>query len=214
MWAWIDNVCLTGSYWDLKHNTRVYALDYGISLTWWHIILILWKEGCRLNRTKLWCTSITNQEKKRPWALTLRPLSSAQQSNHTEGRHPLVCCSRRSIPNKFLQIRNIERGNWQFYENVIASEIIKYQPRSGYVRFIAILLGTPTSSNSRFGSPVMTVRAEKSTRFPIKLRRPFLFLETSLDAVQTFADFADSSDKVVRVSSDMELERFGFGYDK
>jgi hypothetical protein len=36
------------------------------------------------------------------------------------------------------------------------------------------LLGTPTSSSSRLGSPVMTVRAEKSTRFPIKLprRRP------------------------------------------
>eukprot|EP00962_Isochrysis_galbana_P015940 scaffold4556_cov114-Isochrysis_galbana.AAC.6 len=31
--------------------------------------------------------------------------------------------------------------------------------------------GTPTSSMARFGSPVMTVRAEKSTRLPIRLPR-------------------------------------------
>lgn len=36
---------------------------------------------------------------------------------------------------------------------------------------MAIDRGTPTSSRLRLGSPVMTVRAEKSTRFPIKLPR-------------------------------------------
>jgi len=39
---------------------------------------------------------------------------------------------------------------------------------SGYVRFKAMLLGTPNSSMLIFGSGVITVRAEKSTRFPIK----------------------------------------------
>lgn len=39
---------------------------------------------------------------------------------------------------------------------------------SGKVRFCAIDLGTPTWSIRRFGSGVITVRAEKSTRFPIK----------------------------------------------
>ena len=41
---------------------------------------------------------------------------------------------------------------------------------------MAILFGTPTSSSSKFGSPVMTVRAEKSTRLPIRLpcKRPSL----------------------------------------
>lgn len=40
---------------------------------------------------------------------------------------------------------------------------------SGYVRFKAILQGTPSSSILIFGSGVITVRAEKSTLFPIKL---------------------------------------------
>lgn len=39
---------------------------------------------------------------------------------------------------------------------------------SGYVRFNAILHGTPNSSMLMVGSGVITVRAEKSTRFPIK----------------------------------------------
>lgn len=39
---------------------------------------------------------------------------------------------------------------------------------SGYVRFKAILQGTPSSSILMVGSGVITVRAEKSTRFPIK----------------------------------------------
>ena len=42
---------------------------------------------------------------------------------------------------------------------------------SGKVRFCAILLGTPTWYSLRLGSGVMTVRPEKSTRFPIKLPR-------------------------------------------
>lgn len=40
---------------------------------------------------------------------------------------------------------------------------------SGYVRFKAILQGTPSWSMLMVGSGVMTVRAEKSTRLPIKL---------------------------------------------
>ena len=40
---------------------------------------------------------------------------------------------------------------------------------SGNVMFWAIVLGTPTWSIRRLGSGVMTVRAEKSTRLPIKL---------------------------------------------
>ena len=42
-------------------------------------------------------------------------------------------------------------------------------PRSEYIKIIAIDLGTPTSSNSKYGSPVMTVQAEKSIHFPIRL---------------------------------------------
>ena len=42
---------------------------------------------------------------------------------------------------------------------------------SGNVRFIAISSGTPSSSRSMFASGVITERAEKSTRLPIKLPR-------------------------------------------
>jgi hypothetical protein len=42
---------------------------------------------------------------------------------------------------------------------------------SGNVMFCAIVLGTPTWSIRRLGSGVMTVRAEKSTRLPIKFPR-------------------------------------------
>ena len=42
---------------------------------------------------------------------------------------------------------------------------------SGYVMFNAMDHGTPSSSSIKFGSGVMTVRAEKSTRLPIKLPR-------------------------------------------
>ena len=42
---------------------------------------------------------------------------------------------------------------------------------SGKVRFIAIFSGTPSSSMSMLGSGVMTLRAEKSTRLPIRLPR-------------------------------------------
>ena len=37
---------------------------------------------------------------------------------------------------------------------------------SGMVNFIATASGTPTSDRSRFGSGDITVRLEKSTRFP------------------------------------------------
>lgn len=42
---------------------------------------------------------------------------------------------------------------------------------SGKVRFCAMVRGTPIVSMGRLGSGVMTVRAEKSTRLPIKLPR-------------------------------------------
>ena len=40
---------------------------------------------------------------------------------------------------------------------------------SGYVMLRAMLHGTPSSSMAMLGSPDMTVRAEKSTRLPIRL---------------------------------------------
>ena len=48
---------------------------------------------------------------------------------------------------------------------------------TGLVIFLAILRGTPNCLIDKFGSPVMTERALKSTRLPIKLPRIRPFLE-------------------------------------
>ena len=58
-----------------------------------------------------------------------------------------------------------------FATRALSSWILKGVTRVGTVKFIATLLGTPTWWIPKLGSAVMTVRAEKSTRFPIKLPR-------------------------------------------
>lgn len=62
---------------------------------------------------------------------------------------------------------------------------------SGKVMFWAILLGTPTWSIRKLGSGVMTVRAEKSTRLPIKLPRilPSFPFRRALIDFSGFPDF-------------------------
>jgi len=59
----------------------------------------------------------------------------------------------------------------QMNHNHTHLSILKGVTISGKVRFCAMVRGTPTWSIRRFGSGVMTVRAEKSTRFPIRLPR-------------------------------------------
>ena len=58
------------------------------------------------------------------------------------------------IPYKFLKISDIVWSDCSTarrqYESQQTARVD--EPRSGYVRFIAMLLGTPTSSSSRFGS--------------------------------------------------------------
>ena len=67
----------------------------------------------------------------------------------------------------------------------------------------AMLLGTPTWSSSRFGSPVMTVRAEKSTRLPIRLprRRPSLpFRRARSDLTGRPDDWSDCGKPAISLS--------------
>lgn len=61
---------------------------------------------------------------------------------------------------------------------------------SGKVRFWAIVRGTPTWSIDKLGSGVITARAEKSTRFPIRfpLTRPSLLFNLC------FTDFSGRPD--------------------
>lgn len=49
--------------------------------------------------------------------------------------------------------------------------LLKVVTVSGKVRFCAMVQGTPSSSMPMLGSPVITVRAEKSTRLPMRLPR-------------------------------------------
>uniref|UniRef100_A0A6B0V505 Putative secreted protein n=1 Tax=Ixodes ricinus TaxID=34613 RepID=A0A6B0V505_IXORI len=62
---------------------------------------------------------------------------------------------------------------------------------SGKVRFWAIERGTPTSLMRKLGSGVMTVRAEKSTRLPIRLprMRPSLLFSRCLIDLSGRPDF-------------------------
>lgn len=62
---------------------------------------------------------------------------------------------------------------------------------SGKVRFCAMVRGTPTWSIDRLGSGVITARAEKSTRFPIKLplTRPSLLFSLCFTDLRGRPDF-------------------------
>jgi hypothetical protein len=61
---------------------------------------------------------------------------------------------------------------------------------SGIVWLVATYFGTPISSSARLGSGVITVREEKSLRFPIKLplRRPSLPFSRDLTHFNAFPD--------------------------
>ena len=69
--------------------------------------------------------------------------------------------------------------------------MLKGVTNSGYVKLVAMDLGTPTWSIKRLGSAVITVRAEKSTRFPIRfpLILPSLLLRRCLIDLRGRPDF-------------------------
>ena len=71
---------------------------------------------------------------------------------------------------------------------------------SGNVMFCATERGTPTWSIRKFGSGVMTVRAEKSTRFPIKLPR----IRPSLPFKRAFSDFSGFPDFCIALKQNHE----------
>ena len=55
-----------------------------------------------------------------------------------------------------------------FFTNSLRKSLLCIVTVSGTVIFMAILIGTPTSSTSKLGSGDITVLALKSTLFPIK----------------------------------------------
>ena len=116
-----------------------------------------WSDGCRLKITT---------SPSRSWRSTVSPSCSAavapqiarlcrSPSRRTTNRAP----RRASVPSGPL--RTI----------AVSSARLCGVTRSGNVRLFAIASGTPSSSMPTYGSPVITVRAVKSVRLPIRFCR-------------------------------------------
>mmetsp|Transcript_48347 Transcript_48347/g.161225 ORF Transcript_48347/g.161225 Transcript_48347/m.161225 type:complete len:346 (+) Transcript_48347:3334-4371(+) len=75
------------------------------------------------------------------------------------------------VPSERMMYRAPGSSSGPLSTSSCSRSMLKGVTTSGNVRLRAMVRGTPTSSMARFGSPVMTVRAEKSTRFPIRLPR-------------------------------------------
>src|SRR5882762_1806080 len=72
--------------------------------------------------------------------------------------HNVSCpwVGRRSIPHHFLQMCDVTWGNCPKYTDCQARADVDskgYIPRSGYIRSMTTLFGTPTSSSSKLGTP-------------------------------------------------------------
>ncbi|SRR5258708_2198778 len=137
--------------------------------------------------------------------------NAARQSNHTAGTHPYACCIGDLSARQYLERHSEHQGILeahcelaleaaQYYTELLQSiarlilgSLLKENdtPLSGYVSVIATLFGTPTSSSMMFGSPVMTVRDEKSTRLPMRLprKRPSLPFSRERIAFTGLPDF-------------------------
>ena len=149
-----------------KFNRNV---EYGITLTLWPIIDILCRDGCRLKITT--SPSTICRSTRHPYCKLISPPRLWYRRSI---RSPVSRITYFAPGCSFGPFRTSCCSLWMLYGVTV----------SGYVNVRAILLGTPTSSRLRFGSPVMTVRAEKSTRLPMRFprRRPsFPFKRARID---------------------------------
>ena len=139
-----------------------------IILAMWHIILILWRVGWRLNRTP--SPSIM-------WRCTTSPFSrtTVLLSIYRSEISPPVFFSRIFAPG--YTSGPLRTSCWR-------KSRFRLFTTTGFVIFIAIFFGTPSSRMDKLGSGVITDLAEKSTRFPIKLpltRPPFPLRRSFMD---------------------------------
>ena len=120
------------------------------------MIDILCNEGCRLKTIRsssLRCLSTTNPVCN---ARSFKCLTKRRSTRRPSAWTTYLAPGQTSGP--FL---TSAESSWTLYGATL----------SGTVNVFAMLLGTPTWSTDRFGSAVITVRAEKSTRFPIRFPR-------------------------------------------
>ena len=118
---------------------------------------ILCSEGWRLN------------SKTSPSRKCLSTVSPIFNSAATFLRSPYF---RYCVP-PFLKRTKLAPGCWfmPFRTHSLIFSMLCLDTTSGYVMFLAMCSGTPTSSMRRLGSGEMTVRPEKSTRFPERFPR-------------------------------------------
>ena len=92
---------------------------------------------------------------------------------------------KKSTARASFAARGIQMGVGSTKDAFVSSEILYLLTVIGRVRFIQIFIGTPSCPMPIFGSGVITLRAEKSTRFPIRLprTRPSLDFKRSVNAL-------------------------------
>ena len=144
-------------------------VEYGMMRTRWPMMDILCREGWRLNSTQsplIMCRS------------TLYPYSSLFSLSFFRNLRSMRCPSSRMM---YFAPVSPGGGCGPFSTSFFSRSMLYGVTVSGYVMLSAMLHGTPSSSSIKLGSGVMTVRAEKSTRFPIRFprMRPFFPLRRS-----------------------------------
>jgi len=134
----------------------------------WHIMLILCRVGWRLKSTP--SPSIM-------WRCTMSPLYSTMLSRSAY---------RSEMFSPPLRSRIFAPGysSGPLRTSLVSMRRFMSFTTTGFVMFFAILRGTPSSLMERLGSGVMTDRAEKSTRLPMRLPRtrpPLPFRRSLMD---------------------------------
>mmetsp|Transcript_27825 Transcript_27825/g.91056 ORF Transcript_27825/g.91056 Transcript_27825/m.91056 type:complete len:322 (-) Transcript_27825:482-1447(-) len=133
-------------------------VEYGMMRTRWPMMDILCSEGWRLNTTS--SPSII-------WRSTLYPYSSVLSESFKK-RKSMRCPSVRMM---YLAPVCPSGGSGPLVTSFWRRSLLYGVTVSGKVMLSAMERGTPSSSRARLGSGVMTERAEKSTRLPMRLPR-------------------------------------------
>mmetsp|Transcript_39970 Transcript_39970/g.80064 ORF Transcript_39970/g.80064 Transcript_39970/m.80064 type:complete len:333 (+) Transcript_39970:2804-3802(+) len=129
-------------------------VEYGRILIRWPMIDILCNDGCRLNMTMSpSCTWRSTLYPGCKWRCTLGMRKSSRK------------------PSVRMMYRAPGSSSGPLLTNSCSFSRLNGVTISGKVSVRAMERGTPTSSMAKLGSGVITVRAEKSTRLPIKLPR-------------------------------------------
>mmetsp|Transcript_45128 Transcript_45128/g.134766 ORF Transcript_45128/g.134766 Transcript_45128/m.134766 type:complete len:314 (+) Transcript_45128:3340-4281(+) len=146
--------------------------------TRWPIIDILCSDGWRLNSTR---------SPLMRWRSTLSP-SSSRRSLAARMYARLM----RRPSSRMMNLAPVSPGGGcgPLSTRPCSFSMLNGVTVSGNVKFSAMDHGTPSSSMPMLGSPVMTVRAEKSTRLPMRLPR----MRPSLDLSRWLIDLIGRPD--------------------